>query len=73
MIGWAPVFKGRFSVKWGEAQGIYYASNPDTQDTQRYSASIWDTTLIKTMVAMSFEMWVVRNKQLHGSTPEEQR
>ena len=28
-IGWVQVAQGRLSKTWGEAQGVYYAMNPD--------------------------------------------
>ena len=68
MIGQANVFKGRFSATWGEAREMHYASNLDTYNIKRYSAYILATILIKALVEMSLELWVARNKKLHGST-----
>ena len=30
-IGWDQILYGRISSKWGQAQSLFYASNPDTR------------------------------------------
>ena len=69
-IRWTQVFKRRISTKWIEAQNIYYASNPDTKDDTKYSASIWASRIIKNLIEVALDLWVTRRKKLHGERPE---
>ena len=72
-IGWQQLFKGRISKKWAEAQGIYYADNPDTRQVMSFSPSLWASKTIQILIEMALDLWGTRNKQLHGITPAEER
>ena len=71
-IWWGQLFKGRLSSKWGEAQGCYYKDNPDTRDSNHFSARTWSSKVIGKLIEIALELWDTRNKVLHGITIEEQ-
>ena len=73
LIGWQQLFKGRLSKKWALAQGLYYADNPETKHVISFSPSLWASKTVQILIDMALEMWGTRNKQLHGTTPEEER
>ena len=72
-IGWSQLFRGRISSKWARAQEIYYQDNPDTKEAKHFCGKIWSKQVIGKLIEISLELWVARNKELHGTTPAEQK
>ena len=72
-IGWGHSCRGRTSSKWAQAQEIYYQDHPDTRDANFYSYRLWAKRIIGQLIEISLQLWVARNKELHGTTPEDQR
>lgn len=61
------MFKGIIIKKWVEAQGIYYAANPDTQAIVSFYPPIWNSKTIQVLLEMALDLWGARNK-LYGIT-----
>ena len=72
-IVWIQLFRGRLSSKWAQAQEIYYQDNPDTREAKHFCGKLWSEQIIGKLVEISLGLWVARNKELHGTTPEEQK
>ena len=67
-IGWSPIFRGRLSSKWGQAQELYYQDNPDSRGTVYYTGNIGASQTIGQLIEMCLTLWDTRNKLLHGAT-----
>ena len=52
---------------------MYYAYNPATNESLHFSSSIWAAKIIQALIETALDLWITRNKQLHGITPEEER
>ena len=72
-LGWSQIFRGRLSAKWGQAQNLYYQDNPATQGATYYSTQLWAKQVIGQLIETSLDLWVARNKVLHGTTLVEQQ
>ena len=60
-IGWEHLLKGRFSKEWTKAQDRHAGSQDPTK-----SGQTWLTGLVQTMLQQWFNLWEVRNQDLHG-------
>ena len=58
------------SLKWGQAQEIYYSNNPDTRDTNHFGRKILAFKVIGKVIETSLGLCDTRNKVLYGATPE---
>ena len=72
-IGWDNWAKGRFSRKWGEAQELYYRSNPDTCEKKHCSGRVWMVRMIGEVLSMVLQMWASRCGCLHGHDQKEKK
>ena len=70
-IGWDQILKGRISTYWGKAQGLYYRSNPDTRGSVYFSASLWSTATVRSMLDFSLHLWNDRCDTMHGIYEED--
>ena len=61
------------SAQWAVAQGMYYEDHPDLRNNPKYSGSKWSTHVISVFIESALDLCGARNKELHGTTPEEQR
>ena len=67
-IGWHQVFLGRFSIDWNQVQDDHYANMINTKEGKKRTGQRWQQTLIGEIWNQWFDVWTMRNKDLHGST-----
>ena len=68
-IGWRQIVRGRFSTEWERLQNDYY--NRHRKKTRyRRTGTMWQKQLILLIWELWFELWKLRNDQIHGTTAE---
>ena len=65
-IGWQQVFNGRFCKRWRELQDEYYYRERATIPTKKKSGLTWQTGLINMIWDKWYELWKMRNSNVHG-------
>ena len=65
-IGWRQLFNGRFSYLWSEIQDAYYYRERATVPTKQKSGLKWQTGLINLLWDKWYELWKMRNEDVHG-------
>ena len=68
-IGWRHLLRGRFSNEWQRIQNDYYYRYRNKAKFRR-TGIMWQKQLILTMWAGWYDVWKMRNEQVHGSTAE---
>ena len=69
-IGWDQGIRGRWSKKWGQANGLYCTSRLGQGDMDTHAR--WMSSLVKSMWQYGIDQWIGRNEYLYGKTKEEQ-
>jgi hypothetical protein len=68
-LGWEHMVRGRWSIKWGEA---YNCSKTDTEgNSVRTTAEKWGKDLIVLTWQLIWDIWTLRNEDVHGTTAPE--
>jgi hypothetical protein len=67
-IGWRHFMRGRLSLMWGEIINDHLSSS----NIKNMSAETWGSQLVQLNWKYILLLWNQRNKELHGSTKEEQ-
>jgi hypothetical protein len=73
MIGWEQILYGRISSKWGQAQELFYDSNPDTRLVKYYSGEVWVYKTIGSFLLHTLGLWNDRCDCMHGATDAENK
>jgi hypothetical protein len=60
------MFNGRFSSSWGDIQDTYYFHQRDTLPVKKKTGTKWQTALIHEMWENWYELWKLRNSDVHG-------
>ena len=68
LIGWDQILKGRISTKWGKAQGLFYGNNPTTRKEKHFTAEVWVSKTIASLLRFTLGLWKDRCDTLHGAT-----
>ena len=69
-IGWDQGIRGRWSKKWGQANGLYCISRLGQGDMDPHTR--WMSSLVKSIWQYGIDQWIGRNEYLYGKTKEEQ-
>jgi hypothetical protein len=73
-IGWDHIFQGRFSASWSDLQDTYYAHQACTADIESkkgLSGNYWQVAIIGVLWTQWFQLWEIRNHDLHGADKRE--
>jgi hypothetical protein len=73
-IGWDHVFQGQFSLSWSDLQDDYYVQQAriaDTDNPQRLTGNYWQAATIGVIWTQWFQLWEMRNNDLHGADKSE--
>ena len=65
-IGWHQLFLGRFSNNWSEIQEDHYAKMINTKAGKQRTGQRWQQAITNEILAQWFQVWSMRNKDLHG-------
>jgi hypothetical protein len=63
-IGWSQLFNGRMSEEWSILQDEYLKSNNIVD--HKFTGKQWVATIIATLWNQWFEVWELRNGDVHG-------
>ena len=66
-IGWRQIFRGRFSREWQRIQNDNYMKHKHKSKYKR-TGNRWQQQLITTVWENWFELWAIRNGEVHGTT-----
>ena len=72
-IGWEQIMYGRISSKWGQAQSLFYDSNPDTRLVKHFTREVWVHKTIGSFLLHTEGLWNDRCDCMHGATEEENK
>jgi hypothetical protein len=67
LIGWNQVFNGRFSMIWSDLQDNFYARSHSPDNPKRRTGQTWQATLSSCLLDQWFEVWKLRNQDVHGN------
>ena len=73
MIGWEQILYGRISSKRGQAQELFYDSNPDTRLVKYFTRDILVHKTIGSFLLHTLGLWNDRCDCMHGATVEENK
>ena len=68
-IGWRQIFRGRFSKEWQRLQNLYYMQHKNKSAFKR-TGVLWQKQFITTIWELWFQLWNLRNGEVHGTTVE---
>ena len=66
-IGWRQIFRGRFANEWQRIQNEYYMKHKRKTEFKR-TGERWQQLLIQVIWDAWFELWTLRNGEIHGTT-----
>ena len=67
-IGWRQIFRGRFSGKWQRLQNAYYFRHNKKKSAFKRTGERWQKTLVLVIWDSWFDLWSIRNGEIHGTT-----
>jgi hypothetical protein len=70
-IGWDQGIRGRWSKKWGQANGLYCISRLHQGDTDIQAR--WMSSLVNSMWQYGIDQLIGRNEYIYGKSKEEQQ
>ena len=68
-IGWRQILRGRFAADWQQIQNAYYMKHRRKTKFKR-TGERWQKQFIATIWESWFELWSIRNGEVHGTTAE---
>ena len=69
VIGWRQILRGRFAREWQRIQNAYYMKHRRKTKFKR-TGERWQKQFIVTIWECWFELWKIRNGEVHGTTTE---
>jgi hypothetical protein len=69
-IGWQHIMKGRFSQHWTHVQNKHIDDDPDI-DSEKQSGDRWLKRILNHLWTSLWQVWLLRNDDLHGRDKEE--
>lgn len=70
-IGWKHILQGRLSKKWIIAQNFHLQMTHGISQIPQSTLELWKKTFLPTLIQYGLDLWELRNKVVHGSTPRE--
>lgn len=64
-IGWRQILRGCFSHEWQNIQNNYYMKH---KAKSKYNGSQWQKQFITMIWEQWFQLWAIRNGEVHGTT-----
>ena len=68
-IGWRHIFRGRFASEWQRIQNDYYFRHK-RKTTYKRTGEIWQKAFVLVIWDLWFELWTLRNGEIHGTTSQ---
>jgi exonuclease III len=69
-IGWDQLFRGKFSICWGQIQDVHLRTRPHVTKT-KLQGHLWTKKIVGVLWDDLYNKWSLRNQALHGHTPGE--
>jgi hypothetical protein len=68
-IGWRQILRGRFSQEWQRLQNVYSLKHKRKSAYTR-TGDCWQRQFIKVIWESWYQLWSLRNGEVHGTTAE---